>query len=387
MIKKYDVIIIGGGAAGIFAASSALSNGRTVAILDMGEKPARKVLVSGGGRCNFTNLAVSADRYFGKNPDFVRSVLSKLKPTDILDWAKRHNLKYVEKTAGQFFCATNSSDFVSTMLQDINGVDIFTNTTVTDIEKSGEYFEVQSKNNVYQSKSVIIATGGVSYPALNTSDFGYIIAKKFGHKIIPVQPGLTGLKTKLFSSELSGISVDSEIKIGKKKIQDSLLFTHFGIGGPLAYRTSLFDLNKDIYINFLPRIDVYDWLIKIKKIEGKKSLQNLLSMHLPLNFAKWICNPDGTKNIADFKDTEIKVIAERINNFLIPPEELKRLGFEKAEVTVGGVSTEFISSKTMESKLCPGLYFAGEVLDIAGDLGGFNLHFAFASGFTAGNYA
>lgn len=385
-MKKYDVIIIGGGAAGLSAARAALSNGRSVLIFDMGDKPARKVLVSGGGRCNFTNMAASHDRYFGKNPEFVRSAIAKVKPTDILDWVKKHNLEYVEKAPGQFFCATSSLDIVSALLSDANDAEIISNTTVLDIEKQNDEFKVSAKKSDYYCKSIIIATGGISYPALDVSDFGYIVAKKFGHKIIPIEPGLVGLKTQLFPPELSGISLDVEIKIDKKIISDSLLFTHFGIGGPATYRASMFDLNNDFHINFLPKIDVYNWLVGAKKTDGRKLISTLLSFYLPSKFAKLIC-PDTNKNIADYKDSELSIIAQNINDFIIPNGELKRLGLQNAEVVKGGVSTDFISSKTMESKLCPGLFFAGEVLDIAGDLGGFNLHFAFASGLIAGSYS
>jgi len=385
-MKKYDVIIIGGGAAGLSAARAALSNGRSVLVFDMGDKPARKVLASGGGRCNFTNMAANYDRYFGKNPEFVRSAIAKVKPSDILDWVKKHNLEYVEKAPGQFFCSTKSWDIVSALLADTKGAEIILNSTVLNVEKQNDEFTVSTQNSNYYCKSIIITTGGISYPALDVSDFGYIVAKQFGHKIVPIEPGLVGLKTQIFSPDLSGISLSVEIKIDKKIISDSLLFTHFGIGGPAAYRASMFDLNNDFHINFLPKINVYDLLTHAKKTDGKKLISTLLSFYLPSKFAKWICS-DTNKNIADYKDSEISIIAQDVNDFIIPSGELKRLGLQNAEVVKGGVSTDFISSKTMESKLCPGLFFAGEVLDIAGDLGGFNLHFAFASGLTAGSYA
>lgn len=385
-MKKYDVIIIGCGAAGLSAARAALTNKRSVLILDMGERPARKVLVSGGGRCNFTNLAVGVNRYFGKNPDFVRSALSKVKPSDILDWAKSHRLNWVEKSPGQFFCATNSADFVEALISDVNLADIKTNTFVTDIEKKENKFIVKTKKSDYECDSVIVATGGISYPALDVSDFGYMIAKKFGHKIIPTRPALISLKTPAFSPELSGISINVEIKIGKNIISDSLLFTHSGIGGPAAYRASLYEFDNGIYINFLPGLDIYKWIMDSKKIDGKKSLQTILMTKMTRNLAKWF-SKDITKNIADLSGKEVLEISKRLSEFYIPGNNLTRLGMQNAEVTFGGISTEFISSKTMESKLCPGLYFVGEVLDIAGDLGGFNLHFAFASGLTAGGYA
>lgn len=386
VMKKYDVIIIGAGAAGLSAARVALARDRSVLIIDMSDRPARKVLVSGGGRCNFTNTAAGPDRYFGKNPNFVRSVLAQVKPTDILEWATDHGLEYIEKSPGQYFCATGAEDVVDALMQDINDADITPNTQITNIEKNDDGFVVYAKNAVFHGTSVIIATGGTSYSNLVVSDFGYVIAKKFGHKIIPVEPALVGLKTNLFSPDLAGTSLDVEIKIGKKIIKDSLLFTHVGIGGPAAYRASLYDLDTDFYINFLPETNVYEWLKSAKQSDGKKSLQTLLMQRLPNKFAKWLAD-DTNKNIADYKDTDLKNIAAKVNNFTCAAGSLKRRDLNQAEVVRGGVSTDQVSSKTMESKLCPGLFFAGEVLDITGDLGGFNLHFAWASGIVAGNYA
>lgn len=385
-MKKYDVIIVGAGASGLSAARSALANGRSVLVLDMGDKPARKVFVSGGGRCNITNMAASRDKYFGENPDFVRSAIANVKPTDILDWMREHNLTPVEKAAGQFFCESGSGDVVDALMADCNSADIIFGTTITDIEKTDDGFTVLSWDAEYHAASVIIATGGTSFPSLGVSDFGFMIAKKFGHKIIPIEPGLVGLKTDAFDTELSGISLDVEIKSGKQSVSDSLLFTHFGIGGPAAYRASMFDLNKDFHINFLPKTNVYDWLMTAKQTDGKKSLTTLLSQKLPSKFSRWI-GGDANDNIADYNAKEITKIAKYINDFVFPGGSLKRRGMNSAEVVTGGVSTSDVSSKTMESKLCPGLFFVGEVLDIAGDLGGFNLHFAWASGITAGKYA
>lgn len=385
-MKKYDVIIIGAGAAGLSAARAALSINRKVLILDMGDKPARKVLVSGGGRCNFTNMAVSADRYFGKNPDFVRSVLARVKPTDILDWVAGHKIKWIEKTPGQFFCANSSQDIVDALTRDAQYADWVMNTRVEKVEHNHEQFIIQTDEQTYSAPALIVATGGISYPTLDVSDVGYTIAKCFGHKIIPVEPGLVALKTNLFDAQLAGLSVDVIISMGKKQIKDSLLFTHFGIGGPASYRASMYDLRQDMIINFLPNTDAFTWLTTTKKTDGKKSLHNVLSQKLPSKFAKWLVG-DNTQNIADYKDSNLREIADYLNHYIIPGGSLKRRGLANAEVVMGGISTDEISSKTMESKLVPGLFFAGEVLDITGDLGGFNLHWAFASGLIAGRNA
>lgn len=385
-MKEFDVIIIGAGPAGLMAGRTAVSRGKKVAIIDLGNVAARKVSVSGGGRCNFTNLAVARDRYFGENPDFVRSAISKTKPYDILSWAKQHNLCWTEKSAGQYFCKTGAEDIVKALLSDVKKASIFLNEKVTDIFKQADFFTVETEKNKYTSRSVIIATGGISFPVLSVSDFGYKIAKKFGHKIIPVRPALCAITTKIFPSDLSGISFQAEISVGKEKFKDSVLITHFGLGGPAIYRATVRNIVDDIHINMLPDINVFDWLKKAKTNEGKKSLTTILSSKLPIRLARYITQ-DAQKNIADFKDAELKAIAEKISNLVIQKDSFKLYNMQSAEVVRGGVSTDEVSSKTMESKLCKGLYFAGEVLDIAGDLGGFNLHWAFASGTIAGENA
>lgn len=386
-MKTYDVIIVGAGAAGLSAAKTALELSKKVAIIDLGDKPARKVAISGGGRCNFTNDAIAPNRYFGENADFVRSAISKVSSQDILNWVKSHHLKWIEKTAGQYFCATGAQDVVNALLQDIKSADLFLNNLTTDITKSDEEtFVIKTDKNIFKSKSIVIATGGISYPVLGVSDFGYKIAKKFGHKIVPVRPALCAISTKMFPPELSGISFEAEASIGKEKIKDSILITHFGLGGPAIYRATVRNLIDDIHINLLPDINVFDWLKVVKTTEGKRNLATVLSSKLPARLARYIAQ-DTSKNIADFKDSELKVIAEKISNLVVPKDSFKLYNLQSAEVVRGGVSTAEISSKTMESKLCPGLFFAGEVLDIAGDLGGFNLHWAFASGRIAGENA
>lgn len=384
-MKTYDVIIIGAGAAGLSAASAALSNKKSVAVIDMGNVPARKIAVSGGGYCNFTNAAVAANKYFGHNPDFTRSAISKISPNDILNWVKQHKINWIEKTSGQYFCKETAKDFVDALISDAKKADFFMNNKVEDLDKN-ELFRIKTNKNFYTAKSVIIATGGISYPVLNVSDVGYKIAKKFGHKIIPVRPALCAISTKIFSSELSGISLDVEINIGKEIIYDSMLITHFGLGGPAIYRATVRNIDADIHINLLPNTNVFEWLKIQKQQNGKKSLANILSSKLPLRLARWLTQKSN-KNIADYKDTELKLISHNVSDIIVKKDDFKLYNLQSAEVVRGGVSTEQISSKTMESKLCPGMFFAGEVLDVTGDLGGFNLHWALSSGRIAGENA
>jgi predicted Rossmann fold flavoprotein len=378
-MKNYDVIIIGAGAAGLMAAAQLHKRKKSVLIIDMGDKPARKVAVSGGGRCNFTNAHADYTHYFGKNPHFVCSALAQWAPNDTLNWVKSHNIKFIEKEPGRYFCQNDANDIVNALMSDIGATEIKYNTTVDSVRKSDDTFIIKINNCEYGAKSVIIATGGLSYAHLGVSNIGHVIAKQFGHKIEPIRPALCALKTKSFSSDLAGISLPAQITINKTKISGDLLFTHFGIGGPVVYRASLFGAQK-ININFAPNTDVFEFLKSAKQKNGKKTVANTVSEFIPNKLAHFLCN--DTRNIADFKDNELKQIADKINSFEI--DDASAIGLQSAEVTAGGISTDKISSKTMESAFCSGLYFAGEVIDITGDLGGYNLQWAFASGFVAG---
>lgn len=381
-MKKYDVIIIGAGASGIFAAGVAYSRGRSVAVLDMGKNPLRKVMMSGGGRCNFTNMAVARDRYFGENPDFVRSAIKQFSPSDMLDWAAAHNITWAEKAAGQYFCADDASSMVDALMQWANGATIYTDTTVTAIEKSDDTFIVRSTNATFMANSVIVATGGTSFPVAGVSDIGFQIAKHFGHKIVPPRPALCRIVTDVFSHDLAGTSMPVQITIGKEKISDSILFTHFGIGGPATYRATVRNIQPGIHINLMPGRDAYEILRGAKQTCGRRHISTVLGEFMPNCVARMFGNE--TKNIADYKDAQLRQIADQISDTFIPGDKIKLFGMRGAEVMRGGIATTDISSKTMESTLCPCLFFTGEVLDIAGDLGGFNLHWAWASGYVAG---
>lgn len=382
VLSRYDVIIIGAGASGLSAAGVLARRNKRVVVFDMGARPGRKVLASGGGRCNITNLAVKYDRYFGSNPDFVRGAISRVSPHDIIDWAGAHDIALVEKSAGQYFCADGAGVVLDALMRDACGADFVYNTAVDCVRKDGDDFVV----NGCVARSVIVATGGTSFGVLGVSDVGYKIARAFGHKIVPVRPALCALAFDGAPTELAGVSLDAIITIGKRSVRDSLLFTHFGIGGPAAYRASLYDLSDGISVNLVPDIDVYNELRNAKKAQGRKTVAGVLGQWVPGRIAKWIVGADVC-NIADVRDAELEIIARRITCMQVAGNQIKYHGMASAEVVRGGVDTKHVSSKTMESKLCPGLYFAGEVLDVAGDLGGFNLHWAWASGRVAGENA
>lgn len=387
IMKQYDVIIIGAGAAGLTAAAAVTAQGRRVAVLDMGDAPARKVMVSGGGRCNLTNMDAGVHRYFGTNPNFIRGTLSRVTPQDILDWAHAHGIKTVQKAAGQYFCGDGGGTaVVDALLHDARGADMFWRCAVSNAEYTDGMFVVDSACGKFTAKRLIIATGGLSFPALGVSDAGYRIAKSFGHKIVPPRPALCAVVTDMFDASLAGLSTMAEIKIGRERIRDSILFTHNGIGGPVVYRATVRNLDSDMHINLLPDTDVFKWLVDAKRTSGSKQVHNLLATHLPARLARWL-GRGFDKNIADYKDSDLRTVAQRVNDAIITSDKIKLTGMAAAEVCRGGIDTHDVSSKTMESKLRAGLFLAGEVLDVAGDLGGFNLHWAWASGRVAGENA
>ena len=381
-MKNYDVIIIGAGAAGLMSAIQLHKHKKSTLIIDMGDKPARKVAISGGGKCNFTNTHADFSHYFGKNPRFVMSALAQWTPFDTLNWVKSHKIETYEKEPGRYFCKNSADDILDALLSDMGNTEIKYNTTVESVQKNDDKFIVKTNNGEFSAKSVIVASGGLSYPVLGVSNIGQVIAKQFGHKIEPIRPALCAIKTKSFSSELAGISVPVEITVNKNKLSGDLLFTHFGIGGPAVYRASLFG-SQQMNIDFAPDANIFNFLKSAKQKNGKKTVANILAEILPNKLAHFLC--DDMRHIADFRDVELKQIAEKVNNFEIV--DANTIGLQSAEVTAGGVSTDKISSKTMESQLCSGLYFAGEVMDITGDLGGYNIQWAFSSGFVAGNNA
>ena len=383
-MKKYDVIIIGAGAAGLAAAAMTTARGRRTAILDMGPHPARKVRVSGGGRCNITNMAAGRDRYFGNNPDFVRGAIARVTPTDILEWARRHQLHPAETDPGRYFCDAGAAAVVDALIHDAAGADIYYDTPVTSVTSTDSGFIVQTTHGPYGAARLIVATGGVSYPNLGVSDIGYRVAKQFGHRVCPPRPGLVAMNTKMFSSQLAGISMPVDIRIGRAVVSDAILMTHNGIGGPAAYRASLYDLTDGIQIDFCPGIDIAEFIRSARLQNGRRTLAGILGTQIPVKMAKWLAGDTGPKNIADMTRDDIAAVATRVNRFAIPHDAISRAPLTGAEVTFGGVDTRDISSKTMESKLTPGLFFVGEVLDVTGDLGGFNLHWAWASGRIAG---
>lgn len=389
----YDVIILGAGAAGLVSAISAGSRGKSVLVLEGNNRPGLKILISGGGRCNFTNKSVTPDDFVSDNPHFCKSVLSQFTPDDFIKWVQAENVSFYEKTLGQLFCEKSSKEILNLLLKKLSEVrsELVTGEKIIKVGHDKNIFSVFSKNKNFQAKNLIVATGGLSYPKLGAHDFGYKLAKQFGHEVTGLSPALDGFvfedREKKVFSDLAGVSVLSALRAGKKQFTENILFTHVGLSGPAALKASLYwHTGETLILDFLPEVkDFSRWLDEKRKLDAKKNIEKVLMAALPnrlvlrvLEFLK-IQN----KNMADLSKTEMIRLSEILKNYSFIPKST--VGYDKAEVTRGGVDTKNISSKTMASKLVPGLFFVGEVLDVTGQLGGYNFQWAWASGWVAGN--
>ncbi len=386
-METTDVVVIGGGAAGLMCAITAAKRGRRVQVLEHNERIGKKILISGGGRCNFTNLHASPENYLSGNPDFCKSALARFKPQDFIGWIERHGIAYHEKKLGQLFCDESSRLITEMLLQECKtaGVEIFLQTRVDDVEHL-DCFHVHTNRDVLQSKSVVVATGGLSFPKLGTSDVGYRVAKKFGLNVTDTNPGLvpfTLAKEDLeMCAELSGISVDAVVSCGKKEFRENILFTHRGLSGPAILQiSSYWKKGVPICINLLPDINAEDYLLG--RQQENTELVNVLSQHVSRRFAQaWCDRFASSKPMKHIAIKQLRKIAQHLHRWELFPNGTE--GYEKAEVTLGGVDASELSSKTMECKKILGLYFVGEVVDVTGHLGGYNFQWAWASGFAAG---
>jgi len=406
MIKK-DVIIIGAGASGLMCAIESGKRGRSVLVLDHGSKIGRKILISGGGSCNFTNVNISYTNFISNNPHFCKSALSRFKPGDIITMLEKHGVKYEEREDGQLFCARSSQDIIRMMRTECNdaGVEMILNCRILDVKKNGHAHEtgqnepidpsnqfiIYTDQGIFECESLVIATGGLAYPQIGASGSGYTIAKQFGLKVIETRPALVPFifsreDMKIFG-ELSGISIDAYIKCRKMTFRGSVLFTHRGLSGPAVLQVSSYwKEGEAIVIDLLPDIDIYRFFEEKQRAKSKTEMHNLLSEHLPLRLAKSWCDLNiRSKPVNQYNEKELRKIAHHIHNWDIRPKATE--DYKTAEATLGGIDTDELSSKTMESGKVRGLYFTGEVIDVTGQLGGYNLHWAWASGFVAGQYA
>ena len=384
---KHDVIVVGAGAAGLMCAIEAGKRGRSVLVLEHAERPGKKILISGGGRCNFTNLHAAPENFLSGNPDFCKSALARYTPAAFIRLVERHGIVWHEKKLGQLFCDLSSRLIVEMLLAECAAarVELRLNCRVNTVRNHGAFTLETSLGN-FECNSLVIATGGLSIPKIGATDFGYRIAAQFGQRIVPPQPGLVPItfdntSQQLFAG-LSGVSVDAKVSAGGASFRENLLFTHRGLSGPAILQISNYLADGEAFaVDLLPDQSGLELL----QAEGRtnKELKTVLGQVLPQRFAhQWCAHCAPSKQMNRFTARELEDVAQRLHGWKITPAGTE--GYAKAEVTRGGVDTGGLSSKTMESRHVRGLYFIGEVVDVTGWLGGYNFQWAWASGHAAG---
>lgn len=373
------------------AAARAGSKGKSVLLVDHSETIGEKIRISGGGRCNFTNIHTTANNFISSNPHFCKSALSRFTPKDIIALVERYGIAYHDKGRGQLFCDDKATQIVEMLLAECkkSNVRFWSGTAVHDVQKTDAGFDVKTDKGIVSCSSLVIATGGLSIPKIGASSFGYRIAEQFGHAVIETRPALVPLTfTDTLSklcAELTGLSVDPTIiSTGKTKFEEALLFTHRGLSGPAILQiSSYWNESTPIHVNLLPKLNALEWLKNARKTHTKKMLRTVLEELLPARLAHALAELSGHDGqMANLSDKKVADVANILNNWTLIPAGTE--GYRTAEVTLGGVDTKEISSKNFESNLVPGLYFIGEVLDVTGHLGGFNFQWAWSSGYCCG---
>ncbi|MDN7140329.1 NAD(P)/FAD-dependent oxidoreductase [Pseudomonas sp. JQ170] len=392
-MRSTEVIIIGAGAAGLMCALTAAGCGRQVLLLDHANKPGKKILMSGGGRCNFTNMYTEPANFLSQNPHFCKSALARYTQWDFIEMVGKHAVPYHEKKLGQLFCDNKSSDILDMLLAECSnaGAELRMDTRIDQIEKVDGGYLLETSAGQFQCQSLVIATGGLSIPTLGATGFGYQVARQFGHTLLPTRAGLvpftiTEPQLKAICTELSGTSVDCVASCNGTSFRENLLFTHRGLSGPAILQISSFwEAGDSVEINLLPEHDALSWLqqqqaerpnSELKTLLGEvftKKMANLLAEH-------WFVS----KPMKQYTPAELVQVSEKLAAWQVVPAGTE--GYRTAEVTLGGVDTREVSSKTMESLKSPGLYFIGEVLDVSGHLGGFNFQWAWASAYAAAQF-
>ncbi|MGA1850425.1 NAD(P)/FAD-dependent oxidoreductase [Sphingobium yanoikuyae] len=384
----YDAIILGAGAAGMMCAATAGQRGRRVLLADHADAPGKKILISGGGRCNFTNIHTAADRYLSANPHFAKSALGRYTPQDFLTLIGRYGIAWHEKTLGQLFCDGSAKQVVGMLEEECaaGGVTMALGQPVTDISHGDGLFRVKLGDRILSAPSLVLATGGPSIPKLGATGFAYEIARQFDLKVVQPRPALVpftlGPDDALFQS-LSGVSAEVEVRWNKTRFREAALFTHRGLSGPAMLQiSSYWEHRTPIHVNFLPDLGV-DWLLAEKRNRPRTGLRRVLVERFPERMADALLERIGTQgDLGNLPDKTLRQIGERLAGWSFIPSGTE--GYAKAEVTVGGIATAGLSSRTMEAAKVPGLYAIGEAVDVTGWLGGYNFQWAWASGWAAG---
>ena len=393
MTEKFDVIVVGAGAAGMMSAIEAGKRGRKVLLVDHAKKIGEKIRISGGGRCNFTNIHTHPSKFISNNPKFVISALKQYTQNNFIDLIKNHNIKFHEKKLGQLFCDESAQQIIDMLLLECEMANVVLkkDTSIDDIDKQDDKYFIIVGDDKYFCESLIIATGGLSIPKIGASKFGYDIAQKFNLKVIETLPALVPLtfseKILAICKELTGLSVEAVVSFKKTFFEEGMLFTHRGLSGPSILQiSSYWKLGDDIKVNLSPKLDVDKFLNDRKISNPKQDISIIVSEILPKRLAHIICNENKVNgNICELSKKILTSLSNSINAWAINPTGTE--GYRTAEVTLGGIDTEEISSKTMMCNNHPGLFFIGEVVDVTGHLGGYNFQWAWSSGYVAGQYA
>ena len=391
MAEKKDVVIIGAGAAGMMCAIEAGKRGRRVLVLDHAKAPGEKIRISGGGRCNFTNIHAGPKNFLSANPHFSKSALARYTPRDFLALVERHGIAWHEKTLGQLFCDHSAKDIIRMLLAEMRDVhaELRLETTIESVERHGAGFRVMTVAGPIDAQSLVIASGGKAIPKMGATGFAYRIAEQFGLGIVETRPGLVPLTLDPVQletiGELSGVAADAEARCGKTAFREAVLITHRGLSGPAILQiSSYWREGLEIVLRLMPDIDIASILKEIRRTHGKQAVQTALGDILPRRLAQFFV--EGAKltgrQLADLSDKTINQLSSSIQAWTIKPAGSE--GYRTAEVTLGGVDTNGLDSRTMQAKAVPGLYFIGECVDVTGWLGGYNFQWAWASGFAAG---
>ncbi len=401
VVENTDVVVLGAGASGLMCAITAAKRGRKVVVLEKANKIGKKILMSGGGRCNFTNYVVEPDHFLSDNPHFCKSSLARYTQWDFIAMVDQYQIEFEERKHSQLFCKNSAKDILMMLIREceIAGVEIRSNCNVSGIKeaKPSGYQVVTEQGGAegaIASQSLVVATGALSIPTLGGSGFGYDIAKQFGLSVTPLQAGLVPFtisdSMKAMCERLAGLSVLAEVYCNQGSFRENILFTHRGLSGPAILQVSNYwQLGNVVHVNLLPDLDVCSWLLEKKTTAPKSQLKTVLCGELPkalvLELLNLWCPEDSSMPMADLSDKSLSRLGGFFNDWCIKPSGTE--GYRTAEVTLGGVDTSGVSSKTMEAKAQAGLYFIGEVLDVTGHLGGFNFQWAWSSGYAAGSFA
>jgi len=385
MIRRYDVIVLGAGAAGLFCAAEAGKRGRRVVVLERSERAGKKILISGGGRCNFTNIYCQPENFLSSNPHFAKSALARYTPADFIALVEKHGIPYHEKTLGQLFCDRSAEEILGLLQEECRagGVQVFAEQKVIEVSRGAEFVVRTDDREAYHSNALVVATGGLSIPKMGATGLGYELARQFGLKIQPTRPALVPLvlerKDQKDYCDLAGVSAEVIASTGGATFREEMLITHRGLSGQaILQASSYWERGKPIVLDLAPEREITA-AVRNAKFRNVPEVVAALQGNLPRRFAeRWV----ELHEPESMSDASLKKFEELVHSWSLLPADTE--GYEKAEVTVGGVDTDELSSKTMESRKVPGLFFIGEIVDVTGQLGGFNFQWAWASGAAAG---